>query len=328
MVKKLVSKAEFARLCGVSGAAVTKASSASLKPAVYGKKIDADHPAAIAYLESKTAAKTPPPATGIDPLYEAAIELCEESGRYTSRSIRTGLGIGTPRADAILAMMTAAGLVPEERSRPKPTRKPRAKMEPPTEKLGDRPPTTPKPPRKKPGAGAVKEKKKAESLAALSEASQSQSIDKADGNRTSPAAIAMIEPSPPGPDVIDVPEEIGAFIDMTLREVIQRFGTDAAFCDWLKATKEIEAIEEKRLKNAQTRGELVSRNLVKIGVIEPIDTAHIKLLTDGAKTIARRSTAMHGAGRTVEDIEKFVAEQMTSFIRPIKSRVAKALRNA
>ena len=124
-----------------------------------------------------------------------------------------------------------------------------------------------------------------------------------------------------------VPEDIEKFVDMTLREIIERYGSDIAFLDWLKATKEIENINEKRLKNAQTRGELVSRRLVKIGVVDPINAVHIKLLTDGSKTIARRVTAMHEAGRPLEDIEKFVAGQITSFIRPVKSKVARALRN-
>lgn len=131
-----------------------------------------------------------------------------------------------------------------------------------------------------------------------------------------------------GSTVHDVPDDIENFADMTLREIIQRFGSDYAFLDWLKATKAIEDINEKRLKNAQTRGELVSRDLMKRGVIEPIDSAHIKLLTDGSKTIARRTVAMSGAGQPLEEIEKFVADQITSFIRPIKAKVARALREA
>ena len=91
--------------------------------------------------------------------------------------------------------------------------------------------------------------------------------------------------------------------------------------------KTIEEINEKRLKNAATQNELVSRHLIKVGVIEPIETAHIKLLTDGSKTIARRSLAMAGAGRSVEDIERFVSNQITSFIKPIKAKVTRTLKN-
>lgn len=124
-----------------------------------------------------------------------------------------------------------------------------------------------------------------------------------------------------------VPEYIGDLADMTLRELIMQFGTDVRFLDWLKATKEIEMINEKRLKNAESEGLLVSRRLVKIGIIEPIDSAHIKLLTDGAKTISRRTVAMHDAGKDLLEIEKFVADQISSFIKPVKDKVSRALKD-
>ena len=129
------------------------------------------------------------------------------------------------------------------------------------------------------------------------------------------------------PDSFVVPEYIGALADRTLRDLIRHFGTDVRFLDWLKATKELEIINEKRIKNAQSEGSLVSRKLVKTGIIDPFNSAHIKLLTDGSKTIARRVTAMHDAGRDALEIEKFVADQITSFIRPVKAKVARALKN-
>lgn len=127
--------------------------------------------------------------------------------------------------------------------------------------------------------------------------------------------------------LIEIPEDIEEFADMTLRELISRFGTDVRFVDWLKATQSIEAINEKRLKNAQTKGELVSRHLVKVGIIEPIESAHIKLMTDGAKTIARRAAAMAQAGKEVAEIEAFAVDQISSFIKPVKAKVDRALRN-
>lgn len=126
----------------------------------------------------------------------------------------------------------------------------------------------------------------------------------------------------------DIPADIKAFIDMTMGDLIRQFGTDTRFNDWLSATKKIEDINEKRLKNAATEGVLVSRELVAKGIIEPFEAAHIRLLTDGAKTITRRVTAMHDAKRTLDEIEDFVKDQITSFIRPVKAKVARALRNA
>ena len=147
--------------------------------------------------------------------------------------------------------------------------------------------------------------------------------------RGTAAAKETKKRAPPDPvGMLEIPEDIQSLADMTLRELIEKFGTDIRFVDWLNATQKIEAINEKRLKNAATEGELVSRKLVRTGIVEPIDACHIRLLTDGAKTIARRATAMHAAEKSLEEIEKFVKDQLTSFIRPVKAKVARALKNA
>lgn len=126
--------------------------------------------------------------------------------------------------------------------------------------------------------------------------------------------------------MINVPENIKDFIDMTLGDLILEFGTDIAFVDWLKATKSIEDINEKRLKNAQTQGELVNRSLVKKTIIEPMDDMLRKLLSDGVKTIARRAIAMHEADRELAEIECFISDIISSFIKPMKSKVSRSFK--
>ncbi len=129
------------------------------------------------------------------------------------------------------------------------------------------------------------------------------------------------------PVIYDIPADIEEFADMTLRDLISKFGTDVRFCDWLNATKSIEAINEKRLKNAATKGDLVSRKLVKDAVISPVDTCHRRLLTDGARSLSIRVAAMHGAGEDQKTIEEYIHNQITSFIRPMKAKISKALRD-
>lgn len=224
-VKKRISKSAFAKLAGVSPAAVTKACRSILADAVDGKRIDAAHPDAVAYIASKA-------------------QQVKKNGQVKKKS--------------------EVKKTPHVR-----------------------------------GHSAKNETKKQAALDELAE----------------------------GRVLHEIPENISAFADMSLRELILRFGTDTAFNDWLKATKMIEDINEKRLKNAETKGELVSRHLVKIGIIDPIDSAHINLLTDGAKTITLRVIAMHNADASADDIETFVRDQIASFIRPVKDRVTRALKN-
>jgi hypothetical protein len=128
-------------------------------------------------------------------------------------------------------------------------------------------------------------------------------------------------------DPADVPDNMQDFADMTIREVVAKFGTDYRMVDYLRALKEIETIDERRIKSAKMRGELVHRDLIIRGVLEPIDSAHRKMLTDGAKTIARRSVAMVGADKDADALEKFIAEQISSFIKPAKAKIKRALEN-
>lgn len=127
---------------------------------------------------------------------------------------------------------------------------------------------------------------------------------------------------------IDIPEDIQAFADFTLRELIEKFGTDTRFVDWLSATQKIEAINEKRLKNAQTKGELISRELVKNGVIDTFNAAHLRLLKDGAKSIAAGVISKHAGGAELSEVEAYVSDILGSFIKPVKGKISRVLKNA
>lgn len=150
--------------------------------------------------------------------------------------------------------------------------------------------------------------------------------------RPATAAVHSVAtpPPPPSGDTRDptdqVPENIRAFLDFTLAQLIRMYGTDVAFLDWLKATKTIEEIQERQIRNAESRGELVRRDLVKVAIIDPFDEAHRRMLGDGAKTIARRAATMAQAGRDVEEIEKLVRDQLSSFITPAKDKIVKSLK--
>ena len=127
---------------------------------------------------------------------------------------------------------------------------------------------------------------------------------------------------------ISLDTNIRSVYKLTLGEIIDHFGTKQQFADWVKQAKELEEVYIKRLKSASIEGELVSRLLVRDGVFEPIDTSFRKLLTDGAKTIARRLHIMVESGGSVDASEKYVRDQMSSHIRAMKAKVKRTLKNA
>lgn len=127
-------------------------------------------------------------------------------------------------------------------------------------------------------------------------------------------------------DLVD--DDIRMYLDWTLKKIILKFGTYTNFRDYLDSTKKMEDIHAARLKNAQVEGELVKRTIVKKGVIDPINSAHLKLLADGATTISRRAFGMVDSGQTQDDVKRMVEDQLKSFIGPVKRRIIRTLNNA
>lgn len=284
-----MSKSRFAQEAGVNPSTVTRLCSTLLKEAVAGKKIDAAHPAAIEYLQNRDRVQTPPAATGLDPLYEEAVQKCQETGRYSTSNIQRTVKVGYDRAKRLLAVMKANGVVPEQAAEnPK--------------RVVSEPVDIPKPR----GQAAAKETRKRAPVRPV--------IDYDDEPELVPRQ--------------ELPENIAEFADWTLQDIVNRFGTDVAFVDFLKALKEIENVAEKRLKNAQSRGELISRQLVKSGMIDTLDGAFTRMLTDGAKTMATRTHALVKTGAEVQEIEDLIAKQLSTFIKPTKSKITRVLRNA
>lgn len=126
-------------------------------------------------------------------------------------------------------------------------------------------------------------------------------------------------------DADDVEALIG---QLTIDEVVRRFGTRAKFRAWLDARKKLEDIREKELKNDETLGRLIERELVKTHVFGAIEAGNRRLLGDTPKTLARRLYALAKSGAPVEEAEAVVREVISSQLQPVKATAARVLRNA
>ena len=144
----------------------------------------------------------------------------------------------------------------------------------------------------------------------------------------------ILRPKPPeGPSAdemhstVDIPENMSHMLELPLREVIEKFGTDARLVDWLNAVKKIEDINEKRLKNAKIEAELVNRHLVA-KIIDIFNSANMKILKDGSKSIAAGIISKHLEGSNQAECEAHASDIMSSFIKPAKERAITALKYA
>lgn len=122
-----------------------------------------------------------------------------------------------------------------------------------------------------------------------------------------------------------LPTDIRRMAHMTLDELVTVFGTDKDFYEWLKASKTIEEIFERRIKSASTIGELVSRDIVKKGIVGPIDTFSRNMLSDGVKTIQQDMRARISSGESPEECEAVLQKTISGFLRRMKDRINREL---
>lgn len=127
------------------------------------------------------------------------------------------------------------------------------------------------------------------------------------------------------PRELHIPAEIEEFLGWTLLDIIEKFGSDSSFVEYLNATQKIEMVNEKRLKNAKTKGELIDRKLVKTQFVDEFNATHLRLLKDGAKTITAGVIAKSASGANEPEIEEYVSDVIGSFISPTKDKIGRAL---
>lgn len=234
---RLISRALFARQCGVSKPAITNACKKQLAAACVGNLIDVDHEAARAYMAAK--------------------------------NVRLGEMLGPARAPTAPAKAGRAAAA-------KPTRIRKGHT-----------PARPSPP-------AV---------------------------RRSPVAPDGQSSSPDGSDddIAQLAAQLKPLLD-------HRFGTHTMLKEWLESLKNIEAIREKRLKNAATEGDLISRDLVKTHVFGAFESTFKRLLADSPKTITSKIFNLARAGGSAEEGERIMRDELGSQLKPLKAALVRNLR--
>lgn len=115
---------------------------------------------------------------------------------------------------------------------------------------------------------------------------------------------------------------------MTLDEIGERFGGVDAFESWQKRLKTKEEIREKRLKNEETEGAVISREFVKTHIFGLLEELSRRLLSDASRTITRRTYASAQAGLGLEEAEAVVREIIGTNLERAKTRTKKKLNEA
>ncbi len=136
-------------------------------------------------------------------------------------------------------------------------------------------------------------------------------------------------PAPPSrpkrTKAVEIPHDLEDYADLTLREILQIHGTETALKDFLAAAKTLEEIREKKLKNAEREGSLISRDLVEKSIFGTIDATFVRLLADTPKTLASKLFSAARTGLPEADGEKIAKVEIERQIKVIKTAAKRAL---
>lgn len=142
--------------------------------------------------------------------------------------------------------------------------------------------------------------------------------------------VAEAQASESDPDLVaaqddDTAAELAEIGGMTIREVVDEFGTKHAFAHWLEALKRMEDIRKLRLSNDETEGALIRREFVKTYLFGAVDSMTRRLLNDLPATAVASIYASARAGEPVEDAERALVGLISDTLKPFANTMKQRL---
>jgi phage terminase Nu1 subunit (DNA packaging protein) len=147
--------------------------------------------------------------------------------------------------------------------------------------------------------------------------------------------VTLPSPSPPHPSVDEKPSGRAAMFARRSRKKLSEKPTENKTGKTVSEVMTRRDMEFKKLaaqtqnlelKNAHAEGRLVSRDAMVRGVFNPLETFLVRLLTDGAKTLAAKVYPVGKSGGTIEEAEIEARLQLTTLVKPLRAKMRKSLK--
>lgn len=110
-------------------------------------------------------------------------------------------------------------------------------------------------------------------------------------------------------------EGLSKYGEYTLNQIVELFGTVAQFGKVLKAYKELQDAREKKLKNDEKMGRLISRDFVMQNLFGPLDSALRRFLSEMPIAIAQRVQGGETLQEKIQLITSIVEQTIKPFIQ-------------
>lgn len=115
------------------------------------------------------------------------------------------------------------------------------------------------------------------------------------------------------------------YADMTVRDVVNKFGTDQQFKEFLEAQRKAENVRDLRTKTDERAGKLIPRDLVSGHLFGAMEAANVRVLTEAPKTIAVRVSALVKTDAPPEECERIIRDILSKQFREVKRKAVEIL---
>lgn len=128
------------------------------------------------------------------------------------------------------------------------------------------------------------------------------------------------KPSPPRREAPPAAHDLEHLEDLTIREVVMRYGSVDGFKRFVDSLKSISEFKYKELRAKQQRGDLVDRQKVAALVFPMIDVAFSRLVTDVPVAVSKTVVArvQSGGPETYADVQKIIRDANSRVLKNVK----------
>lgn len=123
-------------------------------------------------------------------------------------------------------------------------------------------------------------------------------------------------------------KEIERVMHLTLREIIEEYGTDSQFKVWVDAKAKLLSIKTDGVKLAVLEKTLIPRELVENHIFGAMETSNLRLLRDTAKAATRKIFTLAKAGGSLDEGELLVRKLISDQLKNVAPTFKRILKNA
>lgn len=122
--------------------------------------------------------------------------------------------------------------------------------------------------------------------------------------------------------------EIGSYLHLTLKQLVDLHGTKTALKDWVNIRKMLADTHKVELANAERQGQIISREFVQTHLIGLLEELSRRMIADASRTIVQRCYSLAKSDAPIEEAEAVVRGILGQNVKKTKDGIVRKIRRA